>query len=131
MKICEHNVTSVLQFSCSLLVAALPSVAYSQPVISPRAHIAAPDVYKVIAEGHQQRVMEAVLKPGQRSSATSHPQGTVTYYLTDCSLKVTEFGVDADINSPALTALITPTINSRTRLNVGNSDCKMIIVEPQ
>jgi hypothetical protein len=131
MKTHVHRNSSSLRVACLLLLAVLSSVALSQVAVSPRAHIAAPEVFKVIAEGQGQRVMEGTLKPGQKTPALSHPLGTVVYYLTDCSLKVTEFGVDADTNPAAGAVRITLAVNNLSRLNVGQSDCKILIVERQ
>lgn len=131
MKTHAQRNSSILRRSSLLLIAVLPCIALSQVPVSPRAHIAAPEVFKVIAEGQQQRVVEVTLKPGQKTPATSHPQGTVVYYLTDCSLKLTQSGVDVDTYPAAGSVRIHPAINSVTRLNVGKSDCKTLIVEPQ
>lgn len=111
-------------------MAALPCVTYAQAPIAPRAHIAAPDIYKVLAEGHQQRVIEVTLKPGQESPAVSHPQGTVTYYVTDCSVKGTlNSGFEYHSYPVAGSARISAAVNSQTRVNIGKSDCKMVFIE--
>jgi hypothetical protein len=116
----------------SILVAAFSGTTYSQTSIGPRASVGAPDIFKVIAEGQEQRVMEATLNPGQKTPALSYPAGTVIYYLTNCSLKVTEFGVDVDTYPTAGSVrIVTPAINSQTRQNVGKSACRFVIVERQ
>lgn len=131
MKAHAQERSSVLRVFCMCLAVVLPNLAYSQVPIGPRAHTAAPDIFTVIAEGQQQRVMAGTLKPGQKTPALSHPAGTVVYFLTDCRLKATEFGVDVDMYPTAGTARITPAVNSLTRLNVGSSDCKMLVIERQ
>ena len=126
-----HRHSLILRVSCLLLVVVVPGAAHSQVATSPRAHVAAPNIFKIIAEGQQQRVMEGTLKPGQKTPPLSHPPGSVVYYLTDCKLKATESGVDIDTSPTAGTVRITPLVNSLTRLNVGKSDCRMLIVERQ
>jgi hypothetical protein len=116
----------------AILVAAFSGTTYSQTGISPRAGVGAPDIFKVIAEGQEQRVMEGTLNPGQKTPSLSYPAGTVVYYLTNCNLKVTEFGVDVDTYPTAGSArIITPAINNQTRQNVGKSACRFVIVERQ
>lgn len=120
---------SVVRVCCPILVIALPSLTCAQTPIAPRAHIAAPDIYKVLAEGHQQRVIEATLKPGQESPAVSHPQGTVVYYVTDCSLKGTSNSVEWHSYPGAGSARIIAATSSQTRMNIGKSDCKIVFIE--
>lgn len=83
----------------------------------------------MLAEGQSQRVVEATLRPGQVAPAISHPQGTVIYFVTSCSLKVTTNGVDVHTYPEAGTARILPAAVSPTRTNVGKSDCRMVFVE--
>jgi hypothetical protein len=131
MKTALPTTFSVACSFCASLMALFPGFVSAQSTISPRAHLAAPDLYKVIAEGNQSRVMEVVLRPGQRDPIHSHPSGTAIYFVTACSLKVTQFGVDVDTYPAAGTARIYGAIGSHSTLNVGKSDCKMVIVEPQ
>lgn len=49
-----------------------------------RSFIASPEVYKVVAECGDTRVILATWKPGQRDEWHSHPAKTVVYALTDC-----------------------------------------------
>ena len=131
MKTALRTTFSATCFFGAFLMALFPGLVSAQPTISPRVHLAAPDIYKIIAEGNQSRVMEIVLKPKQRDPIHSHPSGTAIYFVTACSLKVTQFGVDVDTYPAAGTARIYGAIGSHSTLNVGKSDCKMVIVEPQ
>lgn len=40
---------------------------------APRSHIASPDVYQVIAQDNDTRIIMATWKPGQRDAWHSHP----------------------------------------------------------
>jgi hypothetical protein len=51
---------------------------------APRSYIASPDVYKVIAENNDTRVILATWKPDKRDEWHSHPPGAAVYVLTDC-----------------------------------------------
>ena len=57
----------------------------AQPL--PRSFEASPDVYKVIAENNEYRVIAVTWKPGQRDVQHSHPASTV-YYLTNSALRI-------------------------------------------
>src|SRR5512142_1873140 len=57
------------------------SVAAEEP---PRSLVASPDIYKVIGENEQYRIIEATWKPGQRDKLHSHGATVATYWLTDC-----------------------------------------------
>ena len=47
-----------------------------------------PDVYKVILDNCQLRVMDYHLKVGQKEPMHSHPAGVFVYFFTDAKLKV-------------------------------------------
>lgn len=53
----------------------------------PEAHIASPDVYKVLAENEQLRVVLATWQPGQKDVMHSHPT-LAAYSLTDCRFRI-------------------------------------------
>jgi hypothetical protein len=111
------------------LLLALPLGAHAQGASAPRAHVAAPDVYRVLAQGRQQRVLEAVLKPGQEAAAVSHPSDFVVYYVTACNLKATIDGVDIHTYPEAGTARISLPTRSTVRRNIGSSDCRIVFIE--
>ncbi len=50
------------------------------------AHTASPEVYSVLAENDQMRVILGTWQPGQSDTWHSHPASAV-YYLDDCELK--------------------------------------------
>jgi len=56
--------------------------------MAPRADIASPKVYKVIAENAQWRVLEATWQPGETDNFHSHPADRVTIFPMDCKLRL-------------------------------------------
>ena len=96
----------------------------------PRSFETSPDVYKVIAENAQFRVIAVTWKPGQRDQLHSHPASAV-YYLTDCSLRIhMPDGTFRDGKPPAGAAIVQPPIPGHILENTGTSDCKLIMFEP-
>jgi hypothetical protein len=128
-KACTPLWSMVATSTLPALLLALPVAAHAQGAGAPRAHVAAPDVYRLLAQGRQQRVLEAVLKPGQEAAAVSHASDFVAYFVTACSLKNTIDGTDIHIYPEAGTARIALPTRSTVRRNIGSADCRMVIVE--
>ena len=96
----------------------------------PRSFEASPDIYKVIAENAQYRVIAVTWKPGQRDQLHSHPASAV-YYLTDCSVRVhMPDGTSRDFNPRSGTAIVQAPIPGHVLENTGASECKIIMFEP-
>jgi hypothetical protein len=72
--------------TCSVLVSTQPSLAENAP-IAPQV---SPDVYKIIAENDQFRVLEATWQPGQEDNFHSHPADRVSLIQTNCKLRLTK-----------------------------------------
>ena len=77
-----------------LLVCGVAFLGLTQPIAmandtAPPANVASPDVYKVLAENDQFRVLEATWQPGQEDNYHSHPADRVSLYRTDCTLRLT------------------------------------------
>lgn len=53
----------------------------------PRSFVASPEIYKVLAQNDQYKVIAVTWKPGQKDALHAHPANAV-YYLTDCSLRI-------------------------------------------
>ena len=53
----------------------------------PESHIASPEVYQVLAENPQLRVILATWQPGQKDVMHSHPM-LAAYSLTDCRFRI-------------------------------------------
>jgi len=99
---------------------------------TPRSFAASPDVYKVIAENEQYRVIAANWKPGQRDNWHSHGAPVAVYFLTDCTARIhTPDGKFNDVNPKASGASVRAQAPSHSFENVGKADCRMILFEPK
>src|SRR5215510_2398613 len=79
---------------------AVPHIAWSQA--APRSFAASPDVYKVIPEDEQYRVIAVTWKPGQRDNWHSHGAPVAAYNVTDCNIRLhTPDGKTVDGNTKA------------------------------
>ena len=99
---------------------------------SPPTHQADPDVYKLIFEDQNFRVIDSVRKNGVHDKLHSHPVPFVVYYVTDCKTQL--YGPDGKpvgppIEAKAGTARSVPAIHAHSAENVGNGDCHEIFVE--
>jgi hypothetical protein len=56
---------------------------------APPAPVASPEVYKIVAETMEWRVLKATWQPGQEDKLHSHPANQVSLYQTDCKLRLT------------------------------------------
>lgn len=97
---------------------------------APPTYQADPDVYKVVFEDANFRVIAATWKKGARDKDHSHPVPSVAYALTDCALRVhAPDGTTRDITpkfGSAMPIVITP---SHFAENVGDSDCRSLLIE--
>jgi hypothetical protein len=97
----------------------------------PHSLVASPEIYKLIAENEQYRVIEVTWKPGQRDQFHAHPASAV-YYLTDCNLRgYGPNGVLGQRENKAGTAIVQAPIPSHSIENFGQSVCKLIMFEPK
>jgi len=96
---------------------------------SPPPWEASPDVYKVIGETAQYRIILATWKPGQIDNPHSHKAGVVVY-LADCNLRNHRPGSDpADNSFKAGQTRSTSGIPSHRTENIGKADCQLIHVD--
>ena len=96
----------------------------------PRSFVASPDIYKVIAQDAQFKVIAVTWKPGQKDVAHSHPANAV-YYLTDCSLRLhAPDGTSRDVQPRAGSAIVQRPIPGHVLENIGTADCRLIMFEP-
>lgn len=89
-----------------------------------------PDVYKVIFEDANFRVIEAIRKKGVHDKPHSHPSPSIVYFITGC--KTRQYAADGKTiegEQKAGTAQAVPVIASHSAENVGPADCKQIFVE--
>jgi hypothetical protein len=89
-----------------------------------------PDVYKVIFEDQNFRVIEVLRKKGVHDKPHSHPVPSVVYNVTDCKSKLyAADGKTSESERQAGTVQAVPVIASHSAENVGPADCKQIFVE--
>ena len=89
-----------------------------------------PDVYKIIFENADFRVIEAVRKKGVHDKPHAHPVASVVYNVTDCQAKLyAADGKTTENTSKAGTANAIPAIASHSAENIGPADCKQIFFE--
>ncbi len=90
-----------------------------------------PDVYKIIFEDQNLRVIAATWKAGATDKPHTHPLPSVIYFVTDCTQKLhAADGQIRDVNSKAGTSSAVPIITQpHTAENVGSADCRAIFVE--
>lgn len=120
------SLTRTLSAASLLLVMASPAIAQE----APPTFQADPDVYKVIFEDQNFRVIAAAWKKGVHDKAHSHPVPSVAYNLTDCSLRLHEpDGKTRDIAPKAGASNSVPVTRSHSTENVGAQDCQIILVE--
>ena len=98
---------------------------------APASFAASPDVYKVVAENAQFRVIEATWKPGQRDILHDHPLPDVTYTITPCMRR--SYGPDgrvlADGEVPQGTVNVRAPSPAHTFENTGKTECRILFVE--
>ena len=124
-----NKVSAVLSLS---IVGALvsPHAARSQAV--PLSFVASPDVYQVIAENEQYRVILATWKPGQRDNLHSHASALANYFLTDCNLRRhTTDGKSVESDRKAGFASVGGRGSFHSIENIGKAECKVILFEPK
>lgn len=114
------------------VLAAFGATGTSLAQVVPPSFTASPDIYKVVTESGQFRVIEVTWKPGQRDQFHSHPPGGLFYYVTDCSLRLHRpDGRSDDIVHTAGDAGVNPSILSHSAENVGKAVCKLVMFEPK
>jgi hypothetical protein len=118
----------VVASAIALFLAAQPSFAQDAPIAS----VTSPEVYKVIAENDQFRVLEARWQPGQEDNFHSHPADRVSLYETDCMLRLTKPDGSSRVAKPkggTARARTGKPVKSHKAKNVGDKVCVIRIVE--
>lgn len=128
----DRTMPAVRRAGKSLLaLAALGVTVSAMAQTVPHSLVASPDIYKVIAENEQYRVIEVTWKPGQRDLFHSHPASAV-YYPMDCTLRAYgPSGVLGQRDNKAGTAVVQVPIANHAVENAGTSVCKLIMFEPK
>lgn len=114
--------------ACSLALGTAPSVAEDAPT----APEASPDVYKILAENDQFRVIEGTWQPGQEDNFHSHPADRVSLIQTDCQLRLSKPDGTYRDAKPKAGKVIVRTgkpVKSHKAKNIGDKVCVVRIVE--
>jgi hypothetical protein len=105
----------------------------SSPAIAqtaPPSYQADPDVYKVIFEDQNFRVIASTRKKGAHDKDHSHPLPSIIYNVNDCVTRLyAPDGKTMDVTGKAGTAGPVPVIPSHSAENIGPADCESIFVE--
>lgn len=111
-----------------LLCAALAAPAQAQTL--PRSFEASPDIYHVISQNEQFKVILATWKPGQKDANHSHPAGAV-YFVDDCSLRAhAPDGSSRVLFTKSGSATVQAAVVGHMIENVGSRDCRVVMFEP-
>jgi hypothetical protein len=114
------GIVAVVYFACSAVLAQNAPPTYQGD----------PDVYKVIFEDQNFRVIEVLRRKGIHDKTHSHPVPSVVYNVTDCKTKLyAADGKTTDNDGKAGTAGAVPVIASHSAENIGPADCKQVFVE--
>ncbi len=125
-----RSAASVLGVVAGLSAGSAVVLAQGMARTSPPTYQGDPDVYKVIFEDANFRVIEAVRKQGVHDKTHGHPAVAVVYNVTDCKTKVyTPDGKTAERDAKAGTVTAVPVIASHSAENISDTDCKQIFVE--
>lgn len=111
-------------------IAAIAMISAAAAQDAPPSYQADSDVYKVIFEDQNFRVIAATWKKGATDKPHGHPLPFVVYPLNDCTLRLhNPDGTTRDSVSKAGTAFAGPPTASHTAENISEADCRAIFVE--
>jgi hypothetical protein len=89
-----------------------------------------PDVYKVIFEDANFRVIAVDRKKGVHDKLHSHSLPSIVYNVTDCKTKLyAADGKSVERDAKAGTADAAPVTPGHSAENIGTADCKQLLVE--
>lgn len=89
-----------------------------------------PNIYKVIAENDDMRLIEATWAPGMKDEMHSHPGAFAVYVVNDCQRKLTK--PDGTVNEKKLKAgkgAIKKPVKAHVFENIGDKECRLVLVE--
>lgn len=128
MPVFARRLAAALAATVAATLSCAPVHAQSQPL--PRSWVASPDIYRVLAQNDQFKVIAVTWKPGQKDVLHSHPANAV-YYLTDCSLRLHAMdGSYRDAQPKAGAAIVQAAIPGHVLENIGTADCRLVMFEP-
>jgi len=110
------------------LCTALAGHVYAQS--SPRSYEASPDIYHVISQNDQFKVILATWKPGQKDAPHSHPAGAL-YFVDDCSLRAhAPDGSSRLLFTKSGSGTVQAAVLGHVIENAGSRDCRVVMFEP-
>jgi hypothetical protein len=114
----------------SLAAAGLATPFSASAQSAPPTYKGDPNVYKVIFEDANFRVIESSRGKGIHDKAHGHPVASIVYNVTDCKTKLyAADGKTTESTGKAGTANAVPVIASHSAENIGTAECKQIFVE--
>jgi hypothetical protein len=118
--------TFILSAAALALTASFAALAQN----APPTYQGDPDVYKVIFEDQNFRVIATTRKKGVHDKTHGHPVPSVVYHITDCMTKIyAADGKTSESTTKAGSASAVPVIPSHSAENIGPADCQQIFVE--
>ena len=97
---------------------------------SPRSYEASPDIYRVISQNDQFKLILATWKPGQKDAAHSHPASAI-YFVDDCSLRAhAPDGSSRLLFTKSGSGTVQAEIPGHVIENAGSRDCRVVMFEP-
>lgn len=124
----QHAVGGLLVMVAAGLIA-LPALSQDK---APPSNVASPEVYKLLAETDQWRVVRATWQPGQEDNFHMHEADRVSVFETDCELQFTAPDGKTRIGKPKggkVNARTDKPEASHKAKNVGSAVCSIVIVE--
>src|SRR5262245_30667768 len=127
----EVTMRRIPTFTLSVAALALTAATYvALAQTAPPTFQGDPDVYKVIFEDQNFRVILATRKKGVHDKAHGHPLPAIVYNITDCQTKLfAADGKTTESTGKAGTASAVPVIATHSAENIGPADCQQVFVE--
>jgi hypothetical protein len=130
MKTMENDMKMPMNFRNTVTAAALLVAPYAGAAgDAPLSFHANPDIYKVLAENDEMRVVLATWPAGYKDKSHSHPMAAV-YTIKDCHARITTpDGKVKEVTNKAGLARVNPAVVSHSFENIGKSECQQVLVE--
>lgn len=121
MKKLSHAMMGVLLISAVWFFAAKPAIAQDPTKV-------AGDIYKVLLENDRVRVLEARLKPGDKTAVHAHP-ANVVYSFNDAKAKFTPAGGKGTIRAMKAGAVLWNPAETHVSENAGKTEARVLLFE--
>jgi len=92
---------------------------------------ASPDVYKILAENDEVRVILATWKPGQKDKVHSHPKAFGAYTIKGCNRRLTKADgsvIEGQVK-PGTARVRNQAVKAHTFENLSNTECQQVLFE--